>query len=383
MALLGLVALNLSAKEPAPELTQTDLFVGGMDGMVQYRIPSLLTTPSGSLLAICEARVDRPGDAPNNIDIVMKRSDDLGQTWGRMQVLMDNGNGAAGDAVGLVDTEIGRVWVFVVYYPEGIGSPNAKHGLSGDTATYHAVYSDDDGHTWSDAIDFTAMFKEAGWRGGSVGPGTGLQLSSGRLVLPRYYFDAPLDAVRATTSFVSYSDDHGKTWHNGAMIGPAEETNECQLIELPDGSLLMDLRNEPHSGRVLRKSARSYDGGETWTEMVDAPFLIEPMMGCQASIFTYTLPSDYERHRILFSNPVSLRRENMNVQLSYDGGETWPVVRQLHGGPAAYSSLTVLPDMSIGCLYERGDEEYHEKITFARFNLAWLSRGKDRLVPKP
>lgn len=379
--LIAYCAVNLGAESRAPEFVQTDLFVSGMDGNAQYRIPSLLSTKSGTLLAICEARVDRSGDAPNNIDVVMKRSRDQGRSWSKLQVVMENGAGAAGDATGLVDEETGTIWIFSVFYPDGIGSANSESGLTGNTATYKAVFSEDDGETWSLPIDLTAMLKEEGWRGGSLGPGTGLQLSSGRLVLPRYYFDAPQGEIRRTTSFVSYSDDHGQTWANGGMVSPSGATNECQVIQLPDASLLMNLRNEVNSGEVFRKITHSFDEGETWTELKDDPALIEPVRGCQASVLTYTSPAAFERHRILFSNPASLRRENFNVQLSYDGGETWPVVRQVHGGPAAYSSLATLPDMSIGCLYERGEDDYDEKITFARFNLEWLSRGEDHLEP--
>ena len=120
-----------SAQEPLFE--QTDVFVAGQDGVTEYRIPVLVTANNGTLLALCDARVDRPGDAPNNIDLVMKRSLDGGRTWGPLKRLANPGKGAAADSCAVVDRHTGTVWVFFGYYPEGIGSRNAQRGLYGPT----------------------------------------------------------------------------------------------------------------------------------------------------------------------------------------------------------------------------------------------------------
>lgn len=118
----------------------------------------------------------------------------------------------------------------------------------------------------------------------------------------------------------------------------------------------------------------------TWSEVVEDAALIEPR--CQASLERYTDKLSHDRNRLLFSNPASLERKNMTVRLSYDDGQTWPVAKQLHAGPAAYSCLTVLSDMAAGCLYERGEKGPYEKIMFARFNAEWLSDGKDTIANK-
>lgn len=225
------------------------------------------------------------------------------------------------------------------------------------------------------------MFKRPEWRSGSVGPGNGIQMRNGRLIVPRYFFAGPVNVPMRPTAFVSYSDDHGKTWHIGGMTTPVETTNECQVVELENGALLLNMRNAINGRGNFRKTARSLDGGLTWTEMVDDTGLIEPERGCQASLLRYTTKAEHGRSRLLFANPASLRRNNFNIRLSYDEGRTWQEVRQLHGGPAAYSSLAVLPHRSIACLYERGDQHVYEKITFARFNLEWLTQGRDRLGP--
>lgn len=382
LVLLAFPAQSVWAASPGAELLeQTDLFINGQDGIRQFRIPVLLASNQGTLIAICDARVDKGGDAPNNIDIVMKRSTDGGRTWSPLRTLMDNGNGAAADALGLVDRMTGTIWIFAVHFPEGVGGINSQPGLTGDTATYWAVKSDDDGVTWSAPINLTSMFKRPEWRSGSVGPGNGIQMRNGRLIVPRYFFAGPVNEPMRPTAFVSYSDDHGRTWHIGGMTTPGGLTNECQVVELEDGSLLLNMRNVINGRGNFRKTARSHDGGQTWTEMVDDTSLIEPENGCQASLLTYTTKAEHGRSRLLFSNPASLRRNNLSIRLSYDEGRTWQEVRQLHAGPAAYSSLAVLPDMTIGCLYERGDHHVYEKITFARFNLEWLTHGRDRLAP--
>lgn len=360
-------------------LEQTDVFISGQDGIAQYRIPVLVTSNQGTLLAFCDARVDLMADAPNNIDLVMKRSLDGGKTWGPMQVLLDVGAGAACDSCALVDRETGTIWVFTCYFPEGIGSLKAQPGLSGPTAMIWALTSDDDGETWSAPIDITAMVKSPLWYAGSPGPGKGIQARSGRLILPKYF----IKEAQYSASHIVFSDDHGDSWEIGGTAPSNGMTNECQVAELTDGTLLLNMRNRL-SGHH-RWVSRSSDGGLSWSKVVKDPNLIGPL--CQASLANFTNSIDHDKDRILFSNPASaVTRTNMTVRLSYDGGRTWPVAKQLHAGPSAYSCLTTLPDMTIGCFYERGHKDRsewlggcapYEKITFARFNLQWLTDGKD------
>ena len=380
----GALLLDCGADTPGPETAlfeQTDVFVAGQDGIAEYRIPVLLTSTKGTLLAFCDARVERPGDPANNIDLVMKRSFDQGRTWEPLRVLLDVGDGATADSCGLVDRQTGTIWVFTVYFPSGIGSGNAAAGLSGATAMYWAIKSEDDGETWSEPIDLTSMIKQPDWRAGSPGPGKGIQTRSGRLIIPKYFMRSEDDVI----SYVVYSDDHGKSWKRGGAAKGQHQTNECQVAELSDGTLLLNMRGVTGN---LRKIARSRDGGLTWTEMVEDPALIEPR--CQGSLSHFTDRISHDKDRLLFSNPASAKRENMTVRLSYDGGRTWPVAKQLNAGPSAYSCLTVLPDLTAGCLYERSDEgplvsnerySNYQKITFARFNLEWLTDGKDTILP--
>jgi sialidase-1 len=375
---LQAAALVAVAAQPA-FLEQTDLFVAGENGIFEYRIPGIVTSNRGTLVAFCDGRMKKAGDPPNDIDLVMKRSIDGGKTWSALRTLADNGAGAVADSCGLVDRQTGTIWIFSVYAPEGVGSRNAEAGLTGENFFFKAVKSDDDGLTWSQPIDFTPMLKQPEWGAGSTGVGRGIQMRNGRLVLPRYNADyrEPRTTPTTSDSFVGYSDDHGKTWQMGALVPSHGSTNECQVAELSDGSLMINMRGM--TGNV-RKVARSHDGGATWSEFADVPALIESR--CQGSLQLFTDTVSGDKNRLLFANPASTERKNMAVRISYDDGRTWSAAKPLHAGPAAYSCLTILSDQTVACLYESGEKKPYEKITFARFNVEWLTDGKDSVGPK-
>jgi sialidase-1 len=379
-AFLLLIALgNHLTLRAAALLEQTDVFVAGQNGIREFRIPVLVTSTRGTLLAFCDARVEKPGDPPNNIDLVMRRSLDRGHTWEPLRVLVDHADGAAADSCAIVDEQTGTVWVFSVYAPAGVGSASAAPGLSGATFRYMAIRSDDDGITWSQPIDFTPMLKRPEWAAGSTGVGRGTQLRSGRLILPRYWADyrQPRTTREDAASFVCFSDDHGATWRMGDLVRGFGGTNECQAVELTDGALLLNMRG---LDGAQRKTALSRDGGATWAETREEPTLVEPR--CQGSIQRFTDARRHDRDRLLFANPASTRRVNLSVRVSYDEGRTWSAGRSLHAGPSAYSCLTVLDDLTAGCLYENGRESPYEKITFARFNVEWLSDGHDAIAKR-
>ena len=205
--------------------------------------------------------------------------------------------------------------------------------------------------------------KKSGWTWYATGPGVGIQLRSGRLVVP---CDNQVAGSKVHQSHIIYSDDGGKTWKLGGVVGP--QCDESQIVELRDGSLLLNMRSyRPGNRRLI---ALSTDGGETFSKPVADRQLIEPV--CQASI----LRCPGERGCILFANPASVKREKMTVRLSRDEGKTWPYARALHDGPSAYSCLAVLPDGTVACLYERGAKNAYETITLARFSLDWLTENR-------
>ena len=195
------------------------------------------------------------------------------------------------------------------------------------------------------------------------GPGHGIQLERGphlgRLVVP---CDHRIKGAKESRSHVIYSDDYGQSW----QLGGACEllTNECEVVELADGRLLLSMRN--YHDKSLRAFCISEDGGETWSEPELHHEVYCPT--CQSSIHRHTFEP---RNRILYSGPGGPGRNNLKIRTSFDEGEEWPASRLLFEGPSGYSDLAVLDDGSIGCLFEAGTQDYRETIRFAKFTMDW------------
>jgi sialidase-1 len=338
-----------------------------------FRIDSLIVSKKGTLLAFVEGRKSGGGDA-GNIDLVLRRSFDGGKTWGPMQVVWDDGTNTCGNPCPIVDQSTGTIWLLMTWNRGDDGEGEIIAGKSKDVRRPYVCYSTDDGKTWSKPVDLAETCRDPNWGWYATGPGVGIQLQrgkyKGRLVCPSNHSNLEYEDHHYR-SHVIYSDDHGKTWQRSQPIGPG--CNESQVVELVDGTLMMNMRSyTPHGHRSI---ATSSDGGETWTKAWQHDQLPEPT--CQASLLRYTTVEDGGKNRLLFSNPASTDdRINMTVRVSYDEGKTWPVSRLIYDGHSAYSCLTVLPDKSIGLLYERDD---YSKLTFARFTLDWLTMGKDSI----
>ena len=360
---------------------QTELFVGGQDNYNTYRIPSLICTKSGTVLAFTEGRKE-VGQDGGPTDIVLKRS--LGNAgkwtpefldpkkggrsrstimmWLPLQVVFHSSNGDAWmNPVPVVDQSDGTVYMVANLY---------KQPYKDGDAPIFLIKSTDEGATWSSPVEITQ-----GTGIHEIGPGAGIQLQSGRLVFQVY--DGTI-----------YSDDHGKTWKNGGKA--PGEWNETQVVQLVDGSLLFSRRNNPNRVFMFSK-----DEGATWTQ--PAPQSEIPDPDCQGSMIRYTRQDQgYTKNRLLFANPVSgaiaagsvesdpRGRFNVTVRMSYDEGKTWPIEKRILTGPGAYSSMAVFPDGSVGILLETGTafgtfDDYSAKEVFARFTVDWLTDGRDHL----
>jgi len=352
--------------EAALRPRDTVLFESGKGGYHTYRIPAIVKTTKGTLLAFCEGRKKSRSDT-GDIDTLVRRSTDGGRTWSPQQVVWDDAGNCCGNPSPVVDGETGTVWLLSTWN-RGDDHEREIIGLkSKDTRRVFVTCSKDDGVTWAKPKDITKTTKKPDWTWYATGPCHGIQLGrgkhKGRLVIP-------CDHIEATTkhyySHAIYSDDHGKTWQLGGST-PEHKVNECAVAELSDGRLLLNMRNYDRNKKA-RQVAISEDGGETWKDQRFDPVLIEPI--CQGSLLTVYPPEDHAGPWLLFSNPASTSgRTHMTVRLSLDDGRTWATSKLLHAGGSAYSDLVSIGENEIGCLYEK---DGYRTIALARFALEWL-----------
>lgn len=434
----------LAGVEPT---TDTAIFDKGYEGSASYRIPSLITTASGVLIAGADQRVTISNDSPNEIHFVIRRSLDGGATWLPMQtVIAYPGKGLNGastiDSCLVADRETGRVTVLIDHFPGGVGFANAERAMGVDaegrfvlhdtngaqyllqedgsvtdlegvatqyrvddkgnvtqgdkprgniylksgidpheslltqrTSYLVEVHSDDDGETWSAPRVISHMVKEE-WMGFlGVSPGNGIQLSQGhhkgRLLIP-YYLTG--DSAKYNAGGALYSDDHGETWHRGMSINEGrindgriiderhidrdeDTTHESVFIERANGDVVVFFRNQHPCGHVGR--AISHDGGQTWDEVKFDPVI--PEIFCQPNAVMMPDPTRKDwrigeaSDTVVFANASMMRpyRGCGVLRLSHDGGNTWDVNRCFNPYHYVYQCMSVLPDHSLGLLWER------------------------------
>ncbi len=346
-------------------MKRSTVFTSGAEGYHTYRIPALIVSSAGTLLAFAEGRRNDRRDH-GDIDMMLRRSLNDGATWEPMQLVHEEGGDAEitiGNPCPVVDHETGRIWL-----------PFCR-----DNDDVLVTFSDDDGVTWAEPREITLDVKREGWGWYATGPGIGIQLQrgprAGRLLIPCDHREQIAGEWRMF-SHAFFSDDHGETWRLGENVGL--HTDECQAVELTDSRVMMNCRNYwERTGGVaerggMRAVACSHDGGETWDDLRFDETLIEPV--CQASLIRYGAQDmGDDRDRLIFANPASTAgRTRMTVRVSYDEGETWPISRVVDEGSSAYCCLARLPDGRIGLLYER--DEYRE-IAFVAMELGWIEEN--------
>ena len=374
------VAATLAASLSAAEPEFTDVFTSGAEGYVSIRIPAVLVTGKGTVLAFAEGRA-RPTDQAEN-DIVAKRSTDGGRTWGALRVIHDDGAHSLNNPTVLQERLSGRIFLICQRIPAHLKehSKATATGFDGpDIYRSLLTTSDDDGLTWSEPRDITPSTKRPE-RATTVasGPGIGIHLTrgahKGRLLFP--FNEGPYGQWQ---NYAAYSDDAGKTWRcgqdvPGALVpdgkgGQRSQINEVQIAELTDGSIRLDSRQ--FAGAKVRRTSVSRDGGETWSPVEELPDLRDP--SCMAGLLRYSHDDAAGRGRLLHTGPDSDKRDHGTIWLSLDDGATWPVKRELWPGPFAYSVPARLADGTVGCLFEA---DGYQRIVFARFPIEWVKAGE-------
>lgn len=355
------------------------LRAAGQDQVNTYRIPGLETTKKGTLIAVYDNRYLSSGDLQGDIDVGMSRSTDGGQTWAPMKKVLDMGdyNGlpqeqnGVGDPSVLVDQATNTIWVaglWVSGIPGQTAWNGSKPGLKpGVTGQFVLTRSDDDGVTWSQPINITEQCKVPEWNLFFQGPGKGITMTDGTLVFPAQYKDA--QAMPYST--IIYSKDHGKTWSVGT--GAKSNTTEAQVVQLSDGSLMLNMRDNRNvsekgdlNGRAV---AITKDLGKTWTVHSSSNSAL-PESNCMASLISAKVSiNGVSRDVLFFSNPnVKSTRAHMTIKASLDQGVTWPVDYQIELNSAdsyGYSCLTMVNDATIGILYEGTKNLYFQEIKVA------------------
>ena len=343
----------------APRRMAVGVRHAGDDGSAAFRIPGLLTTARGTLLAVYDVRYNNSKDLQEHIDIGLSRSVDGGRTWQRMRLPLCFGchdglpaaQNGAGDPAILYDPVTHRAWV-VAAWCHGMGNRMAWHSSKSGmephvTGQLVMAYSDDDGKTWSEPINVTRQVKRPEWNFLLQGPGRGIAMKNGTIVFAAQY----IDAERMPHACILYSDDHGRNWrlHEGAR----SNTTEAQVAELPSGDLMLNMRDNRGGSRAVSVTS---DMGRTWTEHPSSrKALREPV--CMASLISVAADDNISgRDILLFSNPdCDNARRDITVKISFDGGATWPEENKVlldAGDGWGYSCLTMIDRETVGILYE-------------------------------
>lgn len=315
-----------------------------------YRIPALATAPNGRLIAVIDQRMESCADlnANNDINIVMRHSDDDGQTWSAIEKIVDYPLGiSASDPSIIIDQITGKIFLFFNYMD-----------LNKEKNVYYCYVtkSADNGKTWGKPVDITAQITPNEWHPDFkfITSGKGIQTRSGTLLHCLVHLQKGV--------FVFGSADHGNTWFmKNTPVIPADES---KIVELSDGSWMINSRVNKKGMRYVH---RSIDAGNSWITNPE-PALPDP--GCNASILCAPAVNGSDKNCLLFCNANSGKeRKNLTIRTSFDEGHSWSEGKTIYPNSAAYSDMTILANGDIGVLFEKDD--YTQNV-FIRVKRGWL-----------
>ncbi|MGL5681611.1 MAG: BNR-repeat neuraminidase N-terminal domain-containing protein [Marinifilaceae bacterium] len=331
----------------------------GDDNAAAYRIPGLVTSNKGSLLAVYDVRYNNSVDLQERVDVGLSRSTDKGQTWEPMRIIMTfgedaglpSGQNGVGDPAILVDTKTGTIWT-IAAWTHGMGNYrawfNSQQGMDKNhTAQLVLTKSTDDGKTWSAPINITDQVKKPEWYFLLQGPGMGITMADGTLVFPIQY----IDEKKVPNAGVMYSKDGGETWHihNHARTN----TTEAQVAEVEPGVLMLNMRDNRGGSRAV---SITRDLGKTWEEHSSNRSALQESV-CMASLIKVDAKDNaLNKDILLFSNPNTTKgRHSITIKASLDGGKTWLPEHEVlldagHGW--GYSCLTMVDKNTVGIIYE-------------------------------
>ena len=336
------------------------VFKNESEGYKCFRIPTILKSKNGTIIAFAEGRKNSCSDT-GDIDLVLKKSYDNGLTWSKLRVIWNDGVNTCGNPSPVLDKKTGRISLLSTW---NLGTDHEWEIIlqkSQDTRRVFLIHSMDNGETWTTPKEITNSVKKSNSTWYATGPVNGIQLrkgnKKGRLIIPCDHIEA---VTKKYFSHIIFSDNGGLDWELGGSTNQ-HNVNECTVVELNNGKLILNMRN--YNDDRLRKLSISEDQGESWKNIYSDNFLIEPI--CQASMISIRRP--LKKEIIAFSNPNSRNsREKMSIKLSLDKTKTWPITKLLHNGPSAYSNLIQLNNKEIGCLFEGGYKSPYEGIAFKK-----------------
>lgn len=325
----------------------------GSAGYEVYRIPAIVKTSNNVLLAFAEARKFRRNGDAGDIDLVVKRSVNNGQTWSEQVTVWDDGENSCGNPVPIVDDK-GRVHLLMTWNKGEDKWGMLVNGKGIDTRRAYYTYSDDEGISWSEPKEITSDIKKTSWDWYGTGPVHGIQVKNGRyrgrLVAPNYFTIREEEKV-VDYSHMVYSDDYGKNWKAGDPT-PSGKVGECSVTELRDGTLLLNMRASEGNYRM---QSLSHDGGITWSD--PKVNLHQLDAGCQGSILAMD-------EKVLLSNAAANTRTNLTLTISRDDGVTWDEEITVHAGKSGYSDLVKISENLVGIFYEGGIKRYTDGLDF-------------------